>query len=154
MCNYAWRFCGYFSCTSCKVMPLHPYTAIFWVLFVYICNKLCHCIRTLRFLGTFCVHLSRFLNRVTISGHIRNSVQKKGDFFPLVLHWFWLFLIIFGKYFLRGLTSKSRREASNEPIFDRLDIFSDAMNLKNTLVLLFRSSDRPQVAYKKSRLFF
>ena len=97
---------------------------------------------------------SIFLNWVTISGHIRTSIKKKDDIFPLVLLWFWSFLIIFGSYFLRGLTSKSRREASNEPIFDRLDIFSDAMNLKNTLVLLFRSSEQPQVAYKKSRPFF
>ena len=105
-------------------------------------------------LNFFRASLSRFLNRVPISRHIRTFVKNKEYFFPLILLWFGSFLIIFGKFFLRGLTSKSRREASNEPIFDRLDIFSDAMNLKNTLVLLFRSSDQPQVPYKKSRLFF
>ena len=95
--------------------------------------------------------VSRFLNRVTISGHIRNSVKKKEDIFPLVLLWFWSFLIIFWSHILRCLTSNGKISESNEPIFDRLDIFSDAMNLKNTLVLLFRDhltpiidSGRPQ----------
>ena len=55
---------------------------------------------------------------------------------------------------MRGLTSNEKISESNEPIFDRLDIFSDAMNLKNTLVLLFRSSDRPQEAYQKVVLLF
>ena len=40
-------------------------------------------------------------------------------------------------HFFGGVPAQSsRREASNEPIFDRLDIFSDAIDLKNTLVLL------------------
>ena len=88
-------------------------------------------------------------------GHVSTAVDLciLACFRPFSAIW-WSFLIIFEKYFLRGLTSESRREASNESIFDRLDIFPDAMNLKNTLVLLFRSSDRPQVAYQKSTLFF
>ena len=39
--------------------------------------------------------------------------------------------------FLPVLTSEESFEASTEPIFDRLDIFSYAIDLKNTLVLLF-----------------
>ena len=41
-------------------------------------------------------------------------------------------------HFLFGVpTSEEPFEASTQPIFDRLDIFSDAIDLKNTLVLLF-----------------
>ena len=41
-------------------------------------------------------------------------------------------------HFFGGVPAQSsRREASTQPIFDRLDIFFDAIDLKNTLVLLF-----------------
>ena len=41
-------------------------------------------------------------------------------------------------------TSTLSFEALNEPILDRLDIFSDATDLKNTLVLLFLRHLPPQ----------
>ena len=40
-------------------------------------------------------------------------------------------------------TLNLRFSAAIEPIFDRLDIFSDAINLKNTLVPLFFSLPAP-----------
>ena len=41
-------------------------------------------------------------------------------------------------HFFGGVPAQSsRREASTQPIFDRLDIFFDAIDLKNALVLLF-----------------
>ena len=43
----------------------------------------------------------------------------------------------FRQFSRRGATLNARFSAAIEPILDPLDIFSEAMNLKNTLVLLF-----------------
>ena len=44
---------------------------------------------------------------------------------------------VFWDHFLFGIpTSQEPFGASTQPIFDRLDIFSDAIELKNTLLLL------------------
>ena len=48
-----------------------------------------------------------------------------------------------GITFLRVLTSKLSLEAPNTTFFDGLDIFSDATDLKSTLVLLFREHRTP-----------
>ena len=40
--------------------------------------------------------------------------------------------------------------ATNESFFDRLDIFSDAINLKNTLVLLFLRLPAPKYVFPQT----
>jgi hypothetical protein len=44
--------------------------------------------------------------------------------------------------------------ATNEPFFDRLDIFSDAIDLKNTLVLLFLRHLHPIIDFWRWPTFF